>query len=108
VSVGTAHSEILLLVHVCSRAESERGREEKVGREVGESIRTRVERRKKRKERKSGIQWPVSSHGTYVMPDVNVREREKNSCDRDEGAKRKREIQERSNWETRSRTSCGG
>jgi len=42
------------------------------------------------------------------MPDVNVREREKNSCDRDEGAKRKREIQERSNWETRSRTSCGG
>jgi len=68
-----------------------------------------VERRKKREERKSDIQWPVSSHeGTYVMPDVNVREREKNSRDGDEGAKRKREIRERSNWETQSRTSCGG
>jgi len=74
----------------------------RVGREVGESIRTRVERGKDREERtrKSGIQWPVSSHGgTYVMSDVNVREREKNSRDRNGDFGRKREVRKRSNME---------
>lgn len=50
------------------------------GKRVGrESIRTRVERGKKREERMkvgSGIQWPVSSReDTNVMPGVNARER---------------------------------
>lgn len=67
---------------------------ERVGKEVGESIRGWNGGRRGKSARKSSIQWPVSSReGTYVMPDVNARERGKNGGERDGGARRKREVQ---------------
>lgn len=50
------------------------------------------EGRKEKSARKSGIQWSVSSReGTYVMPDVNARERGKDGQDRRDGGAGKKE-----------------
>lgn len=51
----------------------------RVGREESRFVRGWNGGRRVKSARKSGIQWPVSSReGTYVMLDVNARERGKN------------------------------